>query len=170
MIDENKLLMELRNVFESKKTYTIECTEEHLRRWIENQPKIEKCGDCSRRKFYQQGYKDGLNENKWTSCSDKMPPNEKEVEITYVRKHWKTGELLYFTARAFYTDGTMVTEDSNFVWYATDNWEWDEERDCYVVPEGWWEYAHFSETFEIVDDKVVAWRLLGEPYRSDYKE
>lgn len=27
---------------------------------INNVPKVEKCGDCSRRKFYQQGYEDGL--------------------------------------------------------------------------------------------------------------
>ena len=76
MIDENKLLMELKNVFESKKTYTIECTEEHLRRWIENQPKVEKCADCTRRKFYQQGYNDGLNANKWIPCSENKPQRQ----------------------------------------------------------------------------------------------
>lgn len=29
---------------------------------IDELPKIEKCGDCSRRKWYQMGYKDGLNQ------------------------------------------------------------------------------------------------------------
>ena len=29
---------------------------------VEEQPKIEKCGDCSRRKFYQKGYEDAITD------------------------------------------------------------------------------------------------------------
>lgn len=38
MIDEKRLIEELRNVFERR--YVVECTEGELRRWIENQPKV----------------------------------------------------------------------------------------------------------------------------------
>lgn len=40
---------------------------------INSQPKVEKCGDCSRRKFYQLGYNDGYNANKRIPCSEKLP-------------------------------------------------------------------------------------------------
>ena len=42
---------------------------------IDDLPKIEEknCGDCSRRKFYQEGYQDGLNADKWISCSGTLP-------------------------------------------------------------------------------------------------
>lgn len=31
------------------------------------------CSDCTRRKFYQEGYQDGLNADKWISCSERLP-------------------------------------------------------------------------------------------------
>ena len=105
-----------------------------------------------------------LCETGWILCSEKYPENEKEVEITFIRKHWKTEELLYCTARAFYEDGTFNTEDSSFNWEDTDNWEYDEEKNGYVIPEGWWESVSFSEEFGAVDMPVVAWREIMEPY------
>ena len=52
----------------------------------------------------------------WILCSEKLPENEQEVEITYTREHYLTGEKLYLTARAFYEDGTYTTEDSAYSW------------------------------------------------------
>lgn len=34
---------------------------------------IEKCSNCSRRKFYQEGYVEGVNANKWIPCSERLP-------------------------------------------------------------------------------------------------
>lgn len=108
---------------------------------------------------------------KWIPISEKRPENEKDVEITYTKKHWKTGETLYFTARAFYTDGTMTTEDSACSWNDCDNWEYIEEKDAYLIPEGWWESVSFGEEFAAVDAEVIAWRPLSEPYRPNiFKE
>lgn len=42
----------------------------------------------------------------WILCSERLPENELDVEITYIREHYLTGEKLYLTARAFYEDGT----------------------------------------------------------------
>lgn len=102
--------------------------------------------------------------NKWIPCSEKLPENEQTVEITFVRKRWKTGEKMFLTARAFYTDGTTTTEESDYVWEETDNWEYDEEKESHIIPEGWWESVTFSEQSDAVDMAVIAWRPLPEPY------
>lgn len=106
----------------------------------------------------------------WIPRSERLPESEKDVEITYVRKHWNTGEPLYFTARAFYEDGTTTTEASSFNWDNTDNWEYNEEKDYYVIPEGWFESVSFAEEFEAVDVPVIAWREITEPYRPAKEE
>ena len=105
-----------------------------------------------------------INVGKWIPCSEKLPENEQTVEITFVRKRWKTGEKMFLTARAFYTDGTTTTEESDYVWEETDNWEYDEEKESHIIPEGWWESVTFSEQFDAVDTAVIAWRPLPEPY------
>lgn len=102
--------------------------------------------------------------SKWIPCSEKLPENEQTVEITFVRKRWKTGEKMFLTARAFYTDGTTTTEESDYVWEETDNWEYDEEKESHIIPEGWWESVTFSEQSDAVDMAVIAWRPLPEPY------
>lgn len=103
----------------------------------------------------------------WIPCSERLPESEKDVEITYVRKHWNTGEPVYFTARAFYEDGTINTADSSFNWEDTDNWEYDEEKDCYIIPEGWFESVSFAEEFGTVDSPVIAWKEIVEPYKPE---
>lgn len=111
----------------------------------------------------------------WIPCSERMPENEKEVEITYMWEACPGGKVYYDTARAFYTDGTMTTENSGYNWEDTDDWEYCEEKDDVYIPEGWWESVAFCETFSAVDQKVIAWRPCAGPYRlqktvgDDYK-
>lgn len=107
------------------------------------------------------------NVGKWIPCRERLPENEQEVEITYVKKHWKTGEPLYFTCRAFYSDGTVNTKESNYVWDETDNWEYIEKMDAYIIPEGWWECVSFAEEFAAVDMPVIAWMPLPEAYKGE---
>lgn len=104
----------------------------------------------------------------WIPCSERLPENEEEVEISCVRRYIGAGDEKkerHFTARAFYSDGTMTTEDSDFAWNDIDNWEYDEEKDAYIIPEGWWEYVMFSEEFGVVDAEVIAWQPLPEPWK-----
>ena len=104
----------------------------------------------------------------WIPCSEKFPENEQEVEISCKRTYIGAGDekkTAYLTARAFYTDGTMDTENSCFAWNDYDNWEYDEEKDAYIIPEGWWEYVTFSEELGVVDAEVLAWMPLPEPYK-----
>ena len=109
-------------------------------------------------------------EPQWIPCSERLPENETEVEISCIRKYIGAGDkkkVAYFTARAFYTDGTMTTEDSSYVWEDCDNWEYDEEKDAYIIPEGWWECVTFSDEFGVVDAEVIAWQPLQKPYKGE---
>ena len=80
---------------------------------------------------------------RWIPVSERLPDPETEVLITARRK---------------YKSGRWVDIDG----------EYDEENDCYIVPEGWWENRHFNpdEVYNnLVDDEVIAWMPLPEPYR-----
>ena len=44
------------------------------------QPKTD-CSECSRRKFYQKGYQDGLNADKWIPIEERLP---KDCEMVLV--------------------------------------------------------------------------------------
>lgn len=106
----------------------------------------------------------------WIPCSERMPENEQSVEITFIRTHPRTGEKLYLTARAFHEDGTMREEDSYYQWEAEVYWDYDTEKECYLVPEGWYEDVYFAESFEkIREEQVIAWRSLTEPYHDTFE-
>ena len=108
--------------------------------------------------------------NEWIDASIQKPPCEKEVLIK-CRRVWKTYSVRLgadieqesiFITTAMYEDGTMNTEESNWNWYECD-FEYDEENDWWIIPEGWWEYNHFNDDDEYnneVDCEVVAWMEL----------
>ena len=39
------------------------------------------CSVCNRRSWYQKGYQDGLNADKWIPCEKDMPPKPKENPV-----------------------------------------------------------------------------------------
>lgn len=66
---------------------------------------------------------------------------------------------------AIYEDGTMPVEDSIWFWDDAMDFIYDEDRDLYLVPEGWWEYRHFNpdEVYNNkIDEKVISWRPMSE--------
>ncbi len=68
---------------------------------------------------------------------------------------------------AMYEDGTMLEVDSKWRWEDVEWAGWDEEEDCGIIPEGWWENRHFNPDDvynNVVDRKVIAWMPLPEPY------
>lgn len=147
MIDEKKLIEDIEKEFDGVCVYDVSPSQavNDFVEIVDRQPKV----------------------GEWVAVSERLPENEQEVEITYVNKHWKTGEPLYFTCRAFYTDGTMNTEESDYVWDETDNWEYNEKLDAYIIPEGWWECVSFAEEFGVVDEPVIAWMPLPEAYKGE---
>lgn len=55
-------------------------------------------------------------------------------------------------------------------WDDTDNWEYNEEKDYHVIPEGWFESVSFVEEFGAVDVPVIAWREIAESYRLEEED
>ena len=103
-----------------------------------------------------------MNEMKWISVQDRLPENEKTVLIAVRRKWYNCPSKYYnFVTKAFYTDGKHITEESNYVW-DFGYFQYDEEKDAYVIPEGWWESVDYSEEFGEVDDEVTHWMELPE--------
>ena len=91
--------------------------------------------------------------NGWIPCSVAMPPVETEVFIVAKRKYLG-GEVRYITTTAMYEDGTVLENDSCWRWEDIEG-EWDEENDCYIIPEGWWENRHYNpdEVYNnVIDD------------------
>ena len=104
--------------------------------------------------------------NGWIPCSVAMPPVETEVFIVAKRKY-RGGEVRYITTTAMYEDGTVLENDSCWRWEDIEG-EWDEENDCYIIPEGWWENRHYNpdEVYNnVIDDEVIAWQPLPQPYQ-----
>ena len=110
----------------------------------------------------------------WIPCSERLPECEQEVLICTRKKVYvsrKTGlewiEKPIITP-ALYEDGTMLEIDSKWRWEDIDYAGWNDEEDCGIIPEGWWENRHFNpdEVYNNpVDREVIAWMPLPEPYK-----
>mgnify|MGYP000298147747 CR=1 FL=1 len=91
---------------------------------------------------------------------DKDPPKV-ETEVLILYRNEIDG---YEITTAHYEDGSVFLQDS--VWYWEDLPDWgtyDEERDDYKIPKGWWEYRHFNPDDVYnnrVDSPVVGWMPL----------
>ena len=107
----------------------------------------------------------------WIPCSERMPECEQEVLIcTKIKLVGKDAYIDSIITPALYEDGTMLENESKWHWEDVDYEKWDEEEDCGVIPEGWWENRHFNldgEYNNLVDREVVAWMPLPEPYRKE---
>ena len=93
---------------------------------------------------------------------DKDPPKV-ETEVLILYRNDIDG---YGITTAHYEDGSVFLQDS--VWYWEDLPDWgtyDEERDDYKIPKGWWEYRHFNpdEVYNNrIDRPVVGWMPLPQ--------
>lgn len=108
---------------------------------------------------------------RWRLCSEEMPKCEQEVLICTEKKIvGKNSYIDNIITPAIYEDGTLLEKDSSWRWEDIDYEGWDEEEDCGIIPEGWWENRHFNpdECYNNpVDRKVIAWMPLPTPYQED---
>ncbi len=96
----------------------------------------------------------------WISVEDRMPIVEEPVLILTVK-----GTI----AIAIYEDGTLLECDSSWHWEELSG-KYDEEYECYVVDEGWWEHTKFNDDEEMnhaVDEEVTHWMPLPEPPKGE---
>ena len=117
-------------------------------------------------KGFRIGVKKGANTNRpqgWIPCGERLPKAEEKVWIQTER-----GKVCF----AMYEDGTISEDDSAWHWYDLHFDKWDEENDCGIIPEGWWEWTEFHPDVEFdcpVDEVVVAWMPLPKPYKERSK-
>ena len=109
---------------------------------------------------------------KWIPVTERLPEPETEVLILAKHKTYSfkgTVTTRYITTTGMYEDGRKNTEDSEWTW-ETDGFEYDEELDAYIIPEGWWEYKHYNGDDEYnhpIDDTVTHWMPLPEPPKGE---
>lgn len=102
-----------------------------------------------------------LERQRWIPCSERMPEVETEVLALCDRNGYR------FVCPAIYEDGKM--SEANSVWHWEELWAYggyDEENDCYFVPEGWWENRLFNQDDvcnNLIDCPVTHWMPLPEP-------
>lgn len=66
---------------------------------------------------------------------------------------------------ALYENGKIATGNSCWQWYDLD-FDYDEEQDDYLIPQGWWEYRHYNPDDvynNCIDGEVTHWQPLPEP-------
>jgi hypothetical protein len=94
----------------------------------------------------------------WRNPETDLPKVETEVLVMYRRD-----DYLGITT-AHYEDGNVFSEDSEWNWEDLPDWgTYDEERDDYRIPKGWWEYRYFNpdEVYNNqIDRPVVGWMPL----------
>jgi hypothetical protein len=98
--------------------------------------------------------------------SGRLPENEKEVDIT-VERRFEDGDKRVFTCRAVYEDGTVWSEESIYNWENFDNYSYDEEKEDFKVPQGWFESVSYAEESHVIDDYVIAWKYPSAPYKEE---
>ena len=90
---------------------------------------------------------------------DKDPPKV-ETEVLVLYRY--NGYMDITTAH--YEDGNVFSQGSEWNWEDLHDWgTYDEERDDYRIPEGWWEYRHFNPDDVYnnkIDRPVVGWMPL----------
>lgn len=91
---------------------------------------------------------------------DKDPPKVEE-EVLILFQNVVGG---YGITTAHYENGNVLSEESKFFWEDLPDWgTYDEERDDYRIPEGWWEYRYFNPDDvynNLIDRPVVGWMPL----------
>ena len=138
---------------------------------------VELIGDCkywgSCEEMADYLIANGVTVQEWISVKDRLPEAETEVLILASRKTYSLKSRSHSThhtiTTGMYEDGTKRTEDSNW-WWEADGFEYDEERDDYIIPEGWWEYKHYNGDEQhnyAVDDEVTHWMPLPQPPKGE---
>jgi hypothetical protein len=76
---------------------------------------VPKCRECSRRKFYMQGYEDGKKNDGWIPVSEKLPEVGKMVKVTVHSSEWIGDYYSYWVPeeeKTYIRKSAMCTTDT----------------------------------------------------------
>jgi hypothetical protein len=103
------------------------------------------CSVCTRRNFYQIGYQDGINADKWIPCSERLPVEEYERAIE------EEGDSAVYPV-------LVTVKELSF----------EENRYINVVKQAWFfemfDYLGFYDS-DCHEVEAIAWQPLPEPYK-----
>ena len=152
LIDANDLLKHLKvtSITTESKKETMQYFISGIRQCLNKLviPEIEKAPTIEPEKAFPE----------WRSPETDPPKVEEEVLILY-----RMDSSRCDITTAIYEDGTLCTGESRWAWYDADNFDYDEEKDDYRIPKGWWEDRHFcpDDVYnDVVDFPVVGWMPL----------
>lgn len=96
----------------------------------------------------------------WISIKEEMPKPEEIVLLHTVSK--VGGKRYHHVTIGMHEDGNVYEGNSYYGWdiFGAEEIEnYDEEKDDFRVPEGWWEVGMY-EVIGKIDDEVIAWMPL----------
>lgn len=105
-----------------------------------------KCGNCSRRKFYMLGYQDGKKENGWIPIKNGFPKNDGVYDFTVITGIGEPVVVRWQFLSGKHLSGKQIYVDEKH--YIANNYNGD-PINKYLIK------------------NITAWRPLPEPYKPD---
>lgn len=101
----------------------------------------------------------------WIPVSE-LPNDNREVEVTCEVKRLD-GKKYRYTCHASYVHRYSIESTGYNNWEECD--EYNEEEDMYYALPGWYERVHNWDDYSYcaIEDYVLAWRELPEPYKGE---
>ncbi len=96
--------------------------------------------------------------SKWTKISDIVPISGRKVLVCFTDKHNKH----YRTIATYIAPKTVLAEDFLNEDYDNGFSEYDEEKDCYWSPGGFYEYQYESDVNFYISGTVTHWMPLPD--------
>ena len=114
---------------------------------------VLKCGECSRRKWYQKGCEDGKKDNGWIPVEDRLPPEQDSIFAKFKgTSKW---------------DGVMWEKRSDEVNVTYELGDGTRKATTSYTLDGVWKLEKESK---VVKKKVVAWQPLPVEYQPKEKD
>ena len=128
--------------------------------------KIHEATEQAYKNGYKKGYEDG--KPKWIPVAELLPDSERIVLVTALSKTFRHKHILMV---AHIGHHEFTTEEYGWQEYDGET-EYDEENDCFWIPECWYEVNSVEDNGNWIIDSdydVTHWMPLPEPPKESVK-